>query len=97
MQQSITKALELNDYLSKKKIDLYCVQETKLRHEDRLFDFPNYSFLLRDRDTNKGNDTARGGCVIGVHHSISFNERNLTLKIGRTDPIQHATIEINIS
>ena len=60
--------------LQEHKIKIACIQETKLKHNSSLPDFPNHSAVRRDRPSGGG-----GGLLILVHHYPIYSSLIRTL------------------
>jgi hypothetical protein len=64
----VGKLDELLHYMEKKNIKIGAIQETKLTGKSKKIKTPNYTFVRKDRGTNKG-----GGLAFLVHKDVTFN------------------------
>ena len=63
-----SSATELSDFLTKHRVKVCCLQETKLTADVRVPPFPDYAVVCRDCQAG-----GRGGGLITlIHHSLQY-------------------------
>ena len=71
----LSKKEEFRAVITKHKIDVFLVQETKMTQKDKIPTIPGYTILSKPRQQAKGNENNRGGGLItGVKNTIPYRE-----------------------
>ena len=90
------KVEDLRNYLERRKVDIFFIQETKLTKDKKVASkFPNYTIKRRDRINRKGKEGTRGGgLIVGIKKGIPFREASLDLRGDEDEITESFTIEI---
>ena len=86
----MNKLDELLHYMEKVNIHVAAIQETKLTSKSKMRVTPNYTFVRKDREKDKG-----GGVAFLVHDSIPFNRESSPPSLKDDPHLEELTISIS--
>ena len=93
----LSKKEELKNFVQDNDIDIYVVQETKMKPNDTTPTIPGYTIVRKDREQKMGqHNTAGGGVLIGIRDTIPFRQCNIQARGEGDTTTEWATIEIPV-